>query len=83
MWTIITGWIRKYWIWIVGILALIIIGAVTGWRLAGILGAGGIVGGAASQYGRQLEKERKKLEERARTTDQMIDDYYKRKESRK
>jgi len=85
----IAGWIRKYWLWIVGVLALFIVGAIAGWRLAALLGAGGVAGSAGKALGeaqkrreieaRQLERERQSLEDRAKDTDQMIDDYYRRK----
>lgn len=90
MWqTMIGNWIRKYWPWIVGVLILFIIGAVAGWRLAALLGAGGVVGGAGKALGetqkqrekeaQQLEQERKALEDKAKETDAMIDDYYRKK----
>jgi hypothetical protein len=90
MWQTMTGkWIRKYWLWILGVLALIVLGAVSGWKLAALLGVGGVAGSAGKALGeaqkrreieaRQLERERQSLEDRAKDTDQMIDDYYRRK----
>jgi len=90
MWQTMTGkWIRKYWLWILGVLALIVLGAVSGWKLAALLGVGGIARGVGKALGnaqkrreaeaQRLEQERQSLEDRARETDAMIDDYYRKK----
>ena len=70
-----------------GALALIILGVTLGWRLAALLGVGAAGGSAASvlieaQRRREVEAqrlrmERQALEDRAKQTDQMINDYYK------
>lgn len=89
MWATITGWIRRHWLWILGALVLVIIGARLGWRLAALLGVGATAGGGAKQLqsrqkerevaGKRLEKERQDLQEEAAETDGMINDYYRRK----
>lgn len=67
---------------------ILILGAVAGWRLAVLLGIGGIAGGAGKALGetqrraiegQQLKQERQSLEDRAKETDAMIDDYYRKK----
>lgn len=89
MMTVIGKWIRKYWLWVFAVLALIILGVVSGWKLAALLGVGGIAGGAGKalnesqkqreKEAQQLKQERQSLEDRARGTDAMIDDYYRKK----
>ncbi len=90
MWQTMTGkWIRKYWLWILGVLALIVLGAVSGWKLAALLGVGGIAGGVGKALGnaqkrreaeaQRLEQERQSLEDRAHDTDQMVEKYYRRR----
>lgn len=76
--------IRKWWPWILGAVILVS-GMIAGWKLAGLLTLGLGGGVAAKQLGVfgaggcRLEQERQSLEERAKATDQMINDYYKRK----
>ena len=77
--------IRKWWPWILGAVILVICGMIAGWKLAGLLTLGLGGGVAAKQLGVfgaggcRLEQERQSLEDRARETDAMIDDYYRKK----
>lgn len=92
MWDPIKNWARKNWLWIVGALALIVIGGVSGWRLAALLGVGAAMGGAANSLGenqkrreeeaRELEERRSDLEAEAKKTDQMYEDYRRRRNQR-
>lgn len=89
LWTMITGWLCEHWLWVLGLVALLIVGIVAGWRLAALLGVGGIAGSAGKVIGevqkrreiegRRLDQERHELKERAKETDAMIDNYYRKK----
>lgn len=84
-----TAWlgafVRKNLKWIVIGIVVVIIGIGIGWRLAGLVGGGLLVGGAAtglaknqSQRKREAERlaeERRNTEESAKQTDEMIQDY--------
>lgn len=90
VWLKIATWARKNWLWIALTVALIAVGMRWGWKLAAKLGATVAVGGGAAKQltgrqgqreaeGRRLKQERHDLRGEAAETDQMIDNYYRRK----
>lgn len=92
MWLKIATWARKNWLWIIGTLTLIVVGILSGWRLAALLGVGAATGGAAKSLGenqKRREAEARELEQRyqdlageAKKTDQMYEDYKRRRNQR-
>ena len=90
MWNWVLAWIRRHWLWLVIALALLAVGLIWGWKLAAKLGGTIAVGGGTAKQltgrqgqreaeGRRLKQERHDLRGEAAETDQMIDNYYRRK----
>ena len=90
MWLKIMSWARKNWLWLALALVLIVVGMRWGWKLAAKLGGTIAVGGGAAKQlqgrqkereaeGRKLDQKRQDLQDEAKKTDSMINDYYKRK----
>jgi len=93
MWTRLKTWLRINWIWLVPVvIAVLYLGIRVGWWLAGILGGGAAAGGAVKALGenrKRREAEARELEQRyqdlageAKKTDQMYEDYKRRRNQR-
>lgn len=83
-------WLKTNWIWLVPVVIVVLyLGIRVGWWLAGILGGGAAAGGAVKAItdnqrrreaeGQRLDQERQDIENSAKETDAMIDNYYRRK----
>ncbi len=80
------AWIRANWTWLALLVAVLLLGIWSGWKLAVALGIGLVSGGAATRLddnhkeraaqGAELERQRQDLDKRKEQTDQMIDDYF-------
>lgn len=57
-------WLSRYWFWIAAAIALIVVGAIWGWKLAAKLGGVIAVGGGAGLLkGRETREVRQTVEE--------------------
>lgn len=71
MWSKVVGWakgkvwpwIRAHWMWIAGAVVLVIIGLRWGWKLAAILGGGGVLVDTARLSNRPVEQAHKTVRE--------------------
>ena len=93
MWTRIKMWLKTNWFWLVPVvIAVLYLGLRVGWWLAGLLGGGAAAGGAVKALGenrKRREAEARELEQRyqdlageAKKTDQMYEDYKRRRNQR-
>lgn len=93
MWTRIKTWLKTNWFWLVPVvIAVLYLGLRVGWWLAGLLGGGAAAGGAVkalTENQKRREAEARELEQRyqdlageAKKTDQMYEDYKRRRNQR-
>jgi len=93
MWTRIKMWLKTNWFWLVPVvIAVLYLGLRVGWWLAGLLGGGAAAGGAVkalTENQKRREAEARELEQRyqdlageAKKTDQMYEDYKRRRNQR-
>lgn len=93
MWTRIKMWLKTSWFWLVPVvIAVLYLGLRVGWWLAGLLGGGAAAGGAVkalTENQKRREAEARELEQRyqdlageAKKTDQMYEDYKRRRNQR-
>lgn len=93
MWTRLKTWLKVNWIWLVPVAIVVLyLGIRVGWWLAGILGGGAAAGGAVkalTENQKRREAEARELEQRyqdlageAKKTDQMYEDYKRRRNQR-
>jgi len=86
-------WLKTNWFWLVPVvIAVLYLGLRVGWWLAGLLGGGAAAGGAVKALGenrKRREAEARELEQRyqdlageAKKTDQMYEDYKRRRNQR-
>ena len=93
MWTRLKTWLKVNWIWLVPVAIVVLyLGIRVGWWLAGVLGGGAAAGGAVkalTENQKRREAEARELEQRyqdlageAKKTDQMYEDYKRRRNQR-
>jgi hypothetical protein len=93
MWTRMKMWLKTNWFWLVPVvIAVLYLGLRVGWWLAGLLGGGAAAGGAVkalTENQKRREAEARELEQRyqdlageAKKTDQMYEDYKRRRNQR-
>lgn len=86
-------WLKTNWIWLVPVVIVVLyLGIRVGWWLAGLLGGGAAAGGAVkalTENQKRREAEARELEQRyqdlageAKKTDQMYEDYKRRRNQR-
>jgi hypothetical protein len=86
-------WLKTNWFWLVPVvIAVLYLGLRVGWWLAGLLGGGAAAGGAVkalTENQKRREAEARELEQRyqdlageAKKTDQMYEDYKRRRNQR-